>query len=245
MPGQPIALGLMGSLSHGTYIPDHIDDVDIMGIYCPRPEDLVGLGRHEHSVWAQDELDIVAYSLGKMVGLLLKANPNVLGFLWLPEYVYTTPAFDRLLAMRDAFSSREAYHTFSGYAWSQYNKMENGVYRGYMGEKRKELVREFGYDVKNGAHLIRLLRMGNEFLRTGQLNVRRSDAAELLAIKQGGWSLAQVRQEAHRLMDDARLAVSESPLPAKPDRKRAEAFLVETQTAYLMIATGMVELVNR
>lgn len=56
-----------------------------------------------------------------------------------------------------------------------------------MGERRKALVRRHGYDTKNAAHLIRLLRMGIEFLQSGELLVDRSghDAGELLAIKRG------------------------------------------------------------
>ena len=49
-----------------------------------------------------------------------------------------------------------------------------------MGEKRKAIVRKYQYDVKNAAHLIRLLRMGIEFLETGELRVFRAmDAEEL------------------------------------------------------------------
>lgn len=51
-----------------------------------------------------------------------------------------------------------------------------------MGQKRRELVRRVGYDAKNAAHLIRLLRMGIEFLTEGTLHVERADATELLDI---------------------------------------------------------------
>jgi len=53
--------------------------------------------------------------------------------------------------------------------------------------KRRELVRRLGYDAKNAAHLIRLLRMGIEFLTEGTLHVERVDAPELLDIKHGAW----------------------------------------------------------
>jgi len=52
-----------------------------------------------------------------------------------------------------------------------------------MGAKRKSLVEKFGYDTKNAAHLILLLRMGIEFLSVGVLHVKRHDAQELLEIK--------------------------------------------------------------
>lgn len=62
---------------------------------------------------------------------------------------------------------------------------KKGKNLGYMGGKRKQLVLEYGYDCKNAAHLIRLLRMCVEFLDTGTLVVKRPDAAELLSIKTG------------------------------------------------------------
>ena len=46
---------------------------------------------------------------------------------------------------------------------------------GYMGQKRRELVRRVGYDDKNAAHLIRLLRMGIEFLTEGTIYVERAN----------------------------------------------------------------------
>ncbi len=63
---------------------------------------------------------------------------------------------------------------------------------GYLGDKRKKLVLEKGYDSKNAAHCIRLLRMCKEFLATGVLLVNRPDSSELLEIKRGLWSLESV-----------------------------------------------------
>lgn len=88
---------------------------------------------------------------------------------------------------------------------------------GFMGAKRKELVQKFGYDVKNACHLIRLLRMGDEFLRTGRLNVWRDDREELLQIKRGQWSIDQVHDEASRLFARMHAALPLSPLPETPD----------------------------
>lgn len=88
---------------------------------------------------------------------------------------------------------------------------------GFMGAKRKGLVEKFGYDVKNAAHLIRLLRMGVEFLMSGRLSVWRADAAELITIKRGEWALEAVKREAECLfavMEERRFM---SPLPETPD----------------------------
>ena len=103
---------------------------------------------------------------------------------------------------------------------------------GYMGQKRRELVRRFGYDAKNAAHLIRLLRMGIEFLTEGTLRVERADAAELLDIKRGDWTLEEVKSEAERLFQLAQEAYVRSSLPPEPDRERAERLCVEMISEY-------------
>jgi hypothetical protein len=98
---------------------------------------------------------------------------------------------------------------------------------GYMGQKRRELVRRVGYDAKNAAHLIRLLRMGIEFLTEGTIYVERTDAPELLTIKRGEWSLERVKAEAERLFELSQEAYVRSSLPAEPDRFHAERLCVQ------------------
>ena len=103
---------------------------------------------------------------------------------------------------------------------------------GYMGQKRRELVRRVGYDAKNAAHLIRLLRMSIEFLTEGTLYVERADATELLDIKRGAWPLEKVKTEAERLFELAQEAYVRSSLPPEPDRSRAERLCVEMIADY-------------
>ena len=103
---------------------------------------------------------------------------------------------------------------------------------GYMGTKRRELVRRVGYDAKNAAHLIRLLRMGIEFLTEGTMHVERADAPELLSIKRGEWALDKVKAEAERLFQLSQEAYVRSALPPEPDRERAERLCVEMISEY-------------
>lgn len=115
----------------------------------------------------------------------------------------------------------------------QYQGMKARYYSGgYMGQKRKALVRQFGYDCKNAAHLIRLLRMGIEFLVEGELHVERADSENLLEIKRGEWSLDKVKEESERLFKLAEEAYVRSTLPARPDHKQAEALCVELVEAF-------------
>ena len=114
----------------------------------------------------------------------------------------------------------------------QYNEIRSRYYQGYMGDKRRRLVERFGYDTKNAAHLIRLLRMGIEFLTEGTLHVVREDKQELMAIKQGLWSLDKVKVEAERLFQLAQEAYVRSTLPSEPDAARAEQLVVEIVSDY-------------
>jgi hypothetical protein len=88
----------------------------------------------------------------------------------------------------------------------------------YMGEKRRRLVVQHGYDTKNAAHLIRLLRMCKEFLRDGEMRVwRTEDAEELKAIKRGEFSLETVKASAEELFAAIKDERETSPLPYAPD----------------------------
>jgi hypothetical protein len=110
----------------------------------------------------------------------------------------------------------------------RFRKLHREHFSGYMGEKRKAMVRRYQYDVKNAAHLIRLLRMGIEFLGSGRLEVyRTTDAEELKRIKRGGWTLDQVKSEAERLFAEVGPARERSPLKASPDALAANTLLME------------------
>ena len=125
-----VVLGLMGSHSHGTYLPPEepnaVDDIDLMGFVVPPIEYHLGLPRWQHWSLQVDELDVVLYSLEKAIRLLLKSNPNIVGLLWLrdEEYVHRHPAFDLLRGRREIFSSQAAAQAFAGYAADQLKRME-------------------------------------------------------------------------------------------------------------------------
>jgi predicted nucleotidyltransferase len=167
-----------------------------------------------------DEYDIVSYEFKKMMIMLMVNNPNVLSLLSLrPEfYINVTSAGELLLKHRHLFFSQKAHESFVKYAEDQLFKMTRLAFKGYMGTKRRELVKKFGYDTKNAAHCIRLLRTCIEFLDTGELNVYRDkDAEELLDIKLGNRSLESVKSESKDLRIKADLAKVKSSLPLEPN----------------------------
>ncbi len=239
IPPNTILLGYVGSIAHGTYIPktdpNAIDDVDLMGVALADYSVYLGLDKFEQKEAKYKEFDSVVYEIKKFFSLLLKGNPNVLGLLWLKRehYIYQNKYGKQILANRDLFISKNVYQSFAGYAHSQLHKMTHCAYQGYMGAKRKELVDRFGFDCKNAAHLIRLLRMCIEFLTDGYLYVFREDAHELKDIKQGLWPLERVQQESDRLFILAREAYVRSDLPPKPNYADAEDILMEILNDYI------------
>jgi hypothetical protein len=59
---------------------------------------------------------------------------------------------------------------------------------------RRALEEKSGYDTKHASHLVRLMKMGYEILTEGKVIVRRPDAEELLAVKNGAWSFEKVME---------------------------------------------------
>ncbi|MGB0384076.1 MAG: nucleotidyltransferase domain-containing protein [Ardenticatenaceae bacterium] len=225
-----------GSIAHGLYVPssdpNSTADKDTMAICVPPLEYYFGLkeyGSRDTKEIKSGEWDIVIYTLQKFIKLLSKGNPNVLTLLWLDSehYIKIKAAGQLLIDQRELFIGKHVYHSFTGYAYSQLKRMERHNFHGYMGEKRKRLVTQHGYDTKNAAHLIRLLRMGIEFIKDGDLQVTRPDAQELLHIKRGGWSLEQVKTEAQRLFEEAEQVYQDSKLPAQPDHEAVNQLLLD------------------
>ena len=219
-----------GSEAHGTWMPpddpSSVDDRDVHAVAVPPLPYYFGLDEWQHAEAIQTAgdgvvWDVVVDEVRKFCRMLSRCNPNVLSALWVdPEDVlYKSAAAEALFKHRDIFLSREAaWRSFAGYAQSQFEKMKPGVYNGVMGDKRKKLVDKYGYDCKNAAHCVRLLHMGIELLRDGQVNVRRTwDREMLLDIKRGNWSIDRVHAYYNAKKSDLDRAYASSGLREQVD----------------------------
>lgn len=231
-----IMVAYRGSIAHGMYVPksdpNSIDDKDVMGVCVPPIDYYFGLrefGSRGTKEIKRDEWDIVVYEARKFIRLLAQGNPNVLMMLWLDPkfYIALSDAGRLLIENRKLFVGLHVYKAFTGYAYGQMHRMTRYSYNGYMGQKRKTLVDKFGYDTKNAAHLIRLLRMGMEFMKEGELFVTRHDAQQLLEIKRGEWTLEQVKAEATHGFKMAEQAYLASKLPSSPDMEAINRLSVD------------------
>lgn len=240
-PKRCLAVAYRGSVAHGMHVPNtdpnSIDDIDLIGVYLAEPSHYVGIAQQKETIeqWV-DEYDCVFYELKKMVGMWTQFNPNAISFLWnLPEMHLKMDDFVGIFVKnKTLFSSKRAYNSFGGYARSQLQKMQSGNFQGYMGTKRKSLVEKFGYDTKMAAHTVRLLRMGEEFLRTHNMRVYRTyDAQELLDIKTGKYSLQQITHLISLEFYKLDQAYEVTTLPDEPQRQQINDLLVEVLSRYL------------
>lgn len=95
---------------------------------------------------------------------------------------------------------------------------------------RAELEEDFGFDTKHAMHLVRLMRMGVEALRDGVIIVKRPDAEELLAIRNGSWSYEQLIEYAEHMDHEIRdVWYHKTILPKSPDIELAAKVLMEAQ----------------
>lgn len=111
-----------------------------------------------------------------------------------------------------AMSQEKAYsHAMSDWtAYENWAKQRN--------PKRVELEAKYGYDIKHAMHLVRLIRMGEEILSQGKVFVKRPDAEELVAIRNGAWTYDQVVAYAENMEEKMKSLYETSPLPKEANR---------------------------
>lgn len=112
--------------------------------------------------------------------------------------------------------------------WDRYKSWRDG-----RNPARFAMEAEFGYDGKHAMHLVRLLRMGLEIVRDGQVIVRRPDAEELLSIRKGEWPYKKLIEHAHEMDALIKAKDESSPLQWGPDIELISDWLCETIETYL------------
>ncbi|WP_369270119.1 nucleotidyltransferase domain-containing protein [Streptomyces sp. R11] len=159
-----------------------------------------------------------SWELERFCELALRANPNILECLHSPFVEHVDDTGRELLALREAFLSRQAFETFTRYALGQRKKLEADV-RSHGAPRWKHAM-----------HLLRLLTSARDLLRSGHLTIDVGDEREaLLEVKRGEVPWPEVESRMTRLAREAEVAASHSPLPAGPDRRRVEDFLIRVR----------------
>lgn len=201
-----IMLSLAGSRLYGT--STETSDWDYRGVCVPPDSYVYGLDMFEQYQTSQSSgIDLCIYSLRKFAVLCLKCNPNVLEILWSPpeKHVIHHELWNLLYKERQSFLSKQAFRSFSGYAMSQLYKV------------RKAYEATGEYDPKHAMHLIRLMRMGVEVLRDGEVIVEREDADYLLEIREGKVPFQEIIDKHNKIYEALLDLRDSSSLPDKPD----------------------------
>jgi predicted nucleotidyltransferase len=111
--------------------------------------------------------------------------------------------------------------------WSQYEEWKKS-----RNPARAELEAKYGYDTKHAGHLIRLMRMCKEILETGKVIVKRPDAEEIKAIRQGIWSYGELMAHSTNLDSACEKAYETSTLPKAPDYAEIDRRVVGMMQSY-------------
>ena len=114
----------------------------------------------------------------------------------------------------DIYQKERAYHN----AMREFQQYEN--WRANRNPARAAMEARFGYDTKHAMHLVRLMRMCNEILIGMGVIVRRPDADELMAVRDGAWSYDQLMEFATSQDQLMSKLYEESKLPREPDRNK-------------------------
>lgn len=130
-----ILLGLGGSHAYGTNNDN--SDLDVRGVTLNSKEEILTNKNFEQFI--NEATDTTIYSFNKIITLLSNCNPNTVECLGLkPEhYLYLSSIGHELLDNRKLFLSKEAIHSFGGYANSQLRRLDNKTVR-LVGQEERE-----------------------------------------------------------------------------------------------------------
>jgi predicted nucleotidyltransferase len=206
-----ILSAVLGSKAYG--LATDASDTDVRGVYVAPTSLFWSLAKPPMHVDGP-EPEQVSWEVERFCELALKGNPNALEVLWSPLAQVRTSVGDELLALREAFLSQLVHQTCSGYAHSQHKKLESDIR--LRGAPRW----------KHAMHLLRLLIAGCALLTDGrpQLDVA-AHREELLAVRRGELSWADVERRRLRLHAQLDRALEHTPLPAAPDVAGVDAWL--------------------
>lgn len=175
-------------------------------------------------------IDLAEIDDGLRVGLL-RTYEDALGEIasYSQNSIWTTAG--RKLGFDDNFLEyleQERGYRAAHQHWKQYQEWKrtrNAI--------RHELEEKYGYDTKHGMHLVRLLRMSKEILSGQGVIVKRPDAEELKAIRNGAWTIDQLLEWAAQQEKDLETLILQSPLPKQTNRAALNKVCIEVVESLL------------
>lgn len=194
-----------GSHASGLALPE--SDVDLRGLAIAPRASYLGFA-HRFERFACEDPDCEVADIRFFVRAAAEGEPNALQVLFCDEQdvLVRDAAGDALRARRGDFVSQRVVKPFAGYVRGQVEKIKRS-----RGE-----IRDLA---KSAMHACRLTRMLREVLVDGVVQIRRTDAEELVAIRLLA-DIEEVRRVGVRVEEELRSLpdwVASSVVPEQPD----------------------------
>lgn len=236
---------IMGSYAYG--VSAETSDLDVYG-FCIPPRDeifphlrgeIIGFGQQhqrftqyqQHHLRDHDalggkgrEVDLTIYNIVDYFQLVMKNNPNMIDSLFTPDtcVLHMTKIGSLVRNARKMFLHKGCWHTFKGYAYAQMHKLSSKVPIG----KRKQTVKQYGYDVKFAYHTVRLLGEAEMIMLEGDLDLQRN-REQLKSIRRGEWTEVQLREYFAMKERELEQVYLNSKLPIQPHEQAIKQLLLD------------------
>jgi predicted nucleotidyltransferase len=170
-----------------------------------------------------DAVDVDIFGIVRYLKLLSDGNPNIVESLFTSEdsIVHITKLGRRVRELRKIFLSKQSFYKTKKYAESQMKRL------GRKPEgKRVTLYEKYGFDTKAAGHCLRLMNNCEQILATGDIDLRK-DADMVIEIRNGGWSLDQVKNYFDAKLLTLEKLVVESKLPNESNPNKVRKLLLD------------------
>jgi uncharacterized protein len=250
-----IAKVYAGSVAYGTNTEE--SDVDIRGIFIANPINIRTPFFPITNIAYTNE-DTVFYELNHYMKLLTANNPNILEILWAhpDNIIQDSLEFTLLRTYKFKFLTIKSINSIHNFAYDQIRRLKNQTnseptiddyddedsyeiahkkwnkYQKIKSDSNKSrytILNKYGYDTKAASHTIRLLKIAIEILTEGCYNVRRSDAEELIYIRNGGLTPKEFFAYADTLLKKINVLHTKSTLPQDMDYSFVANLIIEMQ----------------
>jgi uncharacterized protein len=194
-----IMAGIGGSQAHGAKL-GATDDTDWDGLYIP-PRKVFGPRTRRafrfHD-WRQSRrqrttrcgcVSLYSYKVGRT--RCEKAIHPPYHFLFM-QLQFRTNTWDYFTARPEIFLAKGHVEPFLGFANDQMKRLLGR--KGQKNVHRAELETKFGYDTKYAMHIVRRYGKAKELMESGRITLPRPNREELIEIRLGKYTLAEIRE---------------------------------------------------
>jgi predicted nucleotidyltransferase len=251
-------LTIVGSMAYAVNTDD--SDLDVHGFAMP-PKYIVfphtigiikGFGskppeefkvfdpHHIKSLDGRTEYDFAVYNIVNYFQLCMGMNPNMVDTLFTADnlVIHRTKISDMVRENRRLFLHKGAWHKFKGYAFAQMSKIKGNA--NHSNPKRAASTEKFGYDVKFGYHVVRLMLEVEQIMIEGDLDLQRNKEV-LKSIRRGEWTLERLEayfQEKEVALEQVYI---DSKLRHSPDEDALRSLLLNCLEEHYGSLAGVVQ----